>query len=741
MKLILHLSMKVLYLISFLFFNLSIGKASITAESIGDEPDVDLSLSNLVLTAGDEKNFIYAFSLTNSGTSEIQGYSMKLTFSADATLDGGDTFYLTVPLSSETGQWIGPNQTLFKNEHYYASSPTEYLPVGSWYIFAEINPDRLVTETDYTNNSIRSTNQITVNDYVIGFTTAPTVSSVTDNSFVLGAVFDLEMTRIYYRIQPDGSPTPTVSEMISSDGLFPWESETTITGLGPAFAYDVYFMGEYFGQKYTSVFKVNVTTLGTSTPTLNVSHTELVLEATNKDKESTVSLYSIKGFHLTSNVTVQPSANFILSLDGITYTSQLTIPVSSFNQGNAQWIYVKYSPDGTSGIKTGDLVNASAGATSIGVALSVAVFDPVNGDFNGLSVLSETGWTSYSSKGHHTWSLVDLEETSPHQRVSGLDKAIQIDGSINGFTENEDWLISPETDLSGYLYDPTIKFRSYSSGPGNALKLKYSANYTGTGDPQLATWFDAPAEFPLVNSNEWKKTILPLLNKEDKIYFAFIYTSSVTAGSRWTIDDWKITDNLLLIPSNTLTYSEVEVGTVSSPQSMLVKIVGYGDVTVSVTSGFQISLDNTTFATSLVISENEAADGKTIYVRFVPVTAVQGFQGILSFTGEDLSVAKNTLVGSSLMATATNRPVEFTSFIYPNPTTGAVHVDMSALYQQRDFPVSISNSMGATVINFQTNSTSLDAALSEVISGLNPGMYYITIQSEKIIYRNKIIRE
>lgn len=732
--------MKAFYLTFLIFFHLSSGNAAGTVEK-ADDPNVDFSLSNLVLTAGDEKNFTYAFNLTNSGTSEIQGYSMKLTFSEDITLDGGDTFFLLIPLSNETAQWIGPNQTLFKNEHYYASGPSGYLPAGSWYIFAEINADNVVPETNYTNNSTLSTNNITVADYVIGFTSAPTVSEITETSFVVGAVFDPEMTRIYYSVQPNGSPVPTVDMMLGSDGLFPWESEATITGLGPAFAYDVYFLGEFFDQKVTSIFKVDVTTLGNSSPLLSLSHAELVLGPTNKDNESSPGIFSITGFHLTSNVIVSPPANFIVSGDNVTYSDELTIPASSLAQGNSQWVYVKYLPDGTPGLKIGDIIITSDGAPGKTVSVSISVFDPADGDFNGLSTLGETGWTSYSVKGYHTWTLVDLEETPPHQRVSGLDKAIQIDGSVNGFTENEDWLISPETDLSGYLYEPTIRFISYSSGPGNALNLKYSADYAGTGDPQLATWFDAPTEFPEVNSNEWKKTTLPLLNKEDKIYFAFVYKSSLTAGSRWTIDDWKITDNLLLIPSTILTYQDVEVGTVSTPQSVLVKIVGYGDVTVSVTNGFQISLDNTTFATTLVLGENEAADGKTIFVRFSPLTAVQGFQGTLTFTGEDLSVEKNTLVGSSLITTATSRPVEFTSFIYPNPTTGAVHVDMSAVYQQQDFPVSISNSIGATVINFQANGSSMDASLSEAISGLKPGMYYITIESDKTIYRNKIIRE
>jgi hypothetical protein len=93
----------------------------------------------------------------------------------------------------------------------------------------------------------------------------------------------------------------------------------------------------------------------------------------------------------------------------------------------------------------------------------------VNGGFNDLSSIEETGWSAYSVLGYHAWSLVDLETSPPDQRVQGSDKAIQIDGAINGFTPNEDWLISPEINLSGFQYDPTIRFKSYSSGPGASL--------------------------------------------------------------------------------------------------------------------------------------------------------------------------------------------------------------------------------------------------------------------------------
>ncbi len=723
-----------------IFFNLTISVAH-ELRKLLDDPDVDFSLSSLTLTSSDEKSFSYSYNLTNSGSSEIQGYSLKLTFSEDGVLGPEDDFVLFVPLQDAPSQYIGPNQTVLKTGDYLAGSPPEFLPAGSWYIFAEINHNRIVPETNFLNNTVRSTGKLTVADYTIPFIPVPIIDGITDNSFVINVSFQTGETRIYYRVENNGSPIPSESMMLGSDGLFPWENQVTIFDLGPAVDYDVYFIGEFYNGTVTEIYKLDVKTLGTVVPTLVVSEEKVILAATSNTEDSSPGTYSLKGFHLTANVLVTASQNFAISKDDINYTSQLTYLPSLFDQGSSQLIYVKYLSVGTAGLQSGSIDNSSAGATSKPVSVELTVYDPANTDFNGIESLHQAGWTTYSVTGYHTWSLVDLEESPPNQRQAGDNKAVQIDGSLNGFTANEDWLISPALDLSGYLYDPTIKFRSYSSGDGAPLVLKYSADYPGFGDPTLATWFDADVEFPEPNSNEWKKSILPVFNKESRIFYAFVYTSNASAGSRWTIDDWSIADNLLIIPSNTITFSEVEVGTMSASQSFDVKLAGYGDVTVSVSESFQISLDNLTFSSTVVINENEAEEGQTIYVRFTPLVRVEEKQGTLTFTGTDLDVTRSTLTGSSLLATSIERSVEFTGFIYPNPTSGPVYVDIHSIsVQENEFPVLVSNSIGSTVIEFSAAIGSLESRLSDVISGLRPGLYYITIQGNETIYRNKLIR-
>jgi len=704
--------------------------------------DVDLTISNLTLTAADETNFVYSFSLTNSGTNDLQGYTMRLKLSHDDILDDGDFFILDVPSSNVAAQYIGPNQTLLKSEHFYAATSGEYLPSGTWYIFAEINFDHSDVETNYTNNIVVSTNTISVAPYQLTFITPPVVNDITDGSFTLHTTFDPHITRIYYLYQADGLPAPDESTMQSSQALFSWQPDIVLSGLGPAFGYDVYCLGESYDGNVTAVYQIDVTTTGNPDPTIVLSTQNLGLDPTGLNQPSQAKLISIAGYHLTSNVVVTPSSNFVVSRDDIAYADQVTFLPTDFDDAATQYLFVKTVSIGGTGTSTGTLTCTSTGAVDKIVDVSVLIYDPEETDFNGLTTLGQSGWTAYSVTGDQTWTLIDLDETALDQRTKGNDKAILIDGTENSTAANEDWLISPAMDLSSYKYNPTVKFRSYSSGAGEPLVLKYSADYPGFGDPTNATWFDTEAEFAAVNSAEWKSTELELTNRETSIHFAFVYTSTETVGSRWTVDDWKVSDNLVNIPTNLLVYQGVPAGTFSASQSMDINIAGYGDVTVSASTGFQVSTDNVAFSASVTIPEGEASAGTTIYIRFTPVGETDNFPGTLTFTANEFSVTRNALVGSSSITTAAEKSITNSGFIYPNPTEGTVHIDLKTFDNASPIvPVSVSSSMGATISYFESSVSGLDSKLTDVVTNLAPGIYYITVKSKGTTYRNKLVRK
>lgn len=84
-------------------------------------------------------------------------------------------------------------------------------------------------------------------------------------------------------------------------------------------------------------------------------------------------------------------------------------------------------------------------------------------------------FTQYSVTGAQTWAWTSYGAT--------------ITGYASGYFANEDWLISPALDLTQHT---NIKFTFESAmnygTAGQGLKVYYSNDYSGTGNPNAATW-------------------------------------------------------------------------------------------------------------------------------------------------------------------------------------------------------------------------------------------------------------
>ncbi|MCS6822912.1 MAG: DUF5017 domain-containing protein [Cytophagaceae bacterium] len=96
-----------------------------------------------------------------------------------------------------------------------------------------------------------------------------------------------------------------------------------------------------------------------------------------------------------------------------------------------------------------------------------------------------------------------------------------------------------------------IKFdvqSKYSPDPGD-LKLKYSTNYSGSGNPELATW----TEITSVNSqlpatdNVWTCVVADISSiNGTNIYIAFHYKDGTNTDSKqWTIDNFELSNSVL----------------------------------------------------------------------------------------------------------------------------------------------------------------------------------------------------
>jgi len=552
-----------------------------------------------------------------------------------------------------------------------------------------------------------------------------------NSSFVIGYATDGHLFHTYYRYQFGAAPAPSADDMRSSSDILP-DKPLTISNLSPAQTYDVYFMGEARDGNVTDIYKVQVETTGSSSPAVSAAVDQLSLYPTGVGAASLPAFVNVYGYHLAGPVVVTASEGFVASLDNITYLQQVSIPAASFAGGAMQLLFVKANAFDSRGSKTGSCTFTTTGSSNYVMDLDVVIFSRFITDFEGVSAIDETGWVAYSVSGDPAWAL----------KSSDNGTVMEMDGSVNGGSENEDWLISPEMDLSTFTLVPALRFRAYSSGAGLPLALKYSADYPGYGDPRNSNWFDASVTLPPVDSKSWTSVMLKLLDQGESMRFAFVYKSTATQASRWSIDDWRITDNPVNIPDDAIVFEDVSLGKASDAKSIMVSVVGYGSVTVTASDEFQVSSDGIVFSPAIVVPEADIATGISLRVRYFPKKYSDEKLGSLTFTGgSGLSVVKNVLVGRVGLTTAVEEVMAISGFLYPNPTDGIVHVDLSWSDPEATYPVLVANSIGGSVATVNAPAYALDNTLTSIFTGLQPGVYFVIIKGQSTTWRTKLIRK
>jgi hypothetical protein len=144
------------------------------------------------------------------------------------------------------------------------------------------------------------------------------------------------------------------------------------------------------------------------------------------------------------------------------------------------------------------------------------------------------GWTAFSVTGDQEWdrdNSFGIDDT-PCAKMSGYDDANY---------ENEDWLISPALDLSNSIGESLIFYSAtYYSGP--ALELMISTDYSGSGNPNDATWNNHTEEATWASNEvffEWTPSgTIDLMEYTDAtIYIAFKFISTSNESATWEIDN------------------------------------------------------------------------------------------------------------------------------------------------------------------------------------------------------------
>ncbi len=151
------------------------------------------------------------------------------------------------------------------------------------------------------------------------------------------------------------------------------------------------------------------------------------------------------------------------------------------------------------------------------------------------SASSFNAWINYSVTGAQTWAYsATFGNPGGMAKMSGYSGTNQV---------NEDWLISPVQDLSN-LSSATLSFDNAYKFTGDPIVALVSNNYSGSGDPTLATWtiLDpalSQGNYVYVNSGPLDISAFTGAGNQT-VYVAFKYTSNTAGASTWEIDNVKI---------------------------------------------------------------------------------------------------------------------------------------------------------------------------------------------------------
>ncbi|MBR3427530.1 MAG: chitobiase/beta-hexosaminidase C-terminal domain-containing protein [Bacteroidales bacterium] len=244
----------------------------------------------------------------------------------------------------------------------------------------------------------------------------------------------------------------------------------------------------------------------------------------------------------------------------------------------------------------------------------------------------------------HGWTQVNVEGETAEWTIaehSGNHYAY-----MNAYQQgvNEDWLISPAFDLDSYS-DVVLTFITAKNYNGPDIEVYFSNDYDGQ-NPTTATWQALACQLSEGSWNWIESGTISLdAFSGSNCYIAYKYTSTEDQAAGWEVDDILLTSGTAGIPSitatpNVLADFEYDFGQGPSESHSYIltsaNLEGEGDITVSVTDNFEISLDNDAFVSNITLEFGEGAiinQPLTIYVRMVAGLNAGSYTGTINHTG------------------------------------------------------------------------------------------------------------
>lgn len=148
----------------------------------------------------------------------------------------------------------------------------------------------------------------------------------------------------------------------------------------------------------------------------------------------------------------------------------------------------------------------------------------------------------------YEYSVIGANEFWENDDLSGSYFASMSNYNGSTYLVNEDWIITPAINFNAYSNE-VMSFKSAMkdfSDNNTFIRLLYSTNYSGAGNPNAANWNDissqanwSAGDYNWVSSGDISLSSI----SGNQVYIAFKYESQAGSGKTWQIDDVEILIN------------------------------------------------------------------------------------------------------------------------------------------------------------------------------------------------------
>jgi hypothetical protein len=355
---------------------------------------------------------------------------------------------------------------------------------------------------------------------------------------------------------------------------------------------------------------------------------------TGTGMNATPQVVSVSGFQLTDDITVTVSAPFQISEDNNTYGQSLTLPRGTTDQTNASF-YVTFAP--TTAGTFSETITLTSGTLSASVAVEgeAVSCDPITSFPYNCNYTDETQLLC--------WNVID---NNMDDRTFTFNATTDGGARYTYSSTNpaDDWLISPEFVLTGDQY---LSFDYYiaSTNYPEAFSVHIIQGSTDEVLVPTTTYTNTAAENLLVGLSDYTGTYRIGIHAESNADMYYLYINNFMIGSSSDLDA-----SLTATP-DAINFGTIILGNNASASVEVTTVSPSEAVDVTTDAPFEVSLDGTTYATSVTIPATTAlTNTTTLYVRYTPA-AVGSDNGSIALTNGSLT-ANVTLSGAGVDCSA-----------------------------------------------------------------------------------------